>query len=153
MDYFISHGIKRQFSVSRTPQQNGVVERKTRTVQEMARIMLMDSKLTDIFWTQVVHTTIHIQNRAMVIKNIAKNPYEIWKGRLENVKHFISFGRKCYIKREDGRIGKFDSCVDKGILVVYSRKMKAYKCFNLRLNIIVEIINVMIDETNGCKIK
>jgi transposase InsO family protein len=56
MDYCSNHGIKRQFSIARTPQQNGVVERKNRTVQEMARTMIMDSKLTDIFWTQVVHT-------------------------------------------------------------------------------------------------
>jgi hypothetical protein len=61
MDYCNSHGIKRKFFVARTPQQNGVVERKNMTVQEMARTMLMDSKLTDIFWTQAVHTTIHIQ--------------------------------------------------------------------------------------------
>jgi transposase InsO family protein len=51
MDYCINHGIKRKFFVARTPQQNGVVERKNRTVQEMARTMIMDSKLTDIFWT------------------------------------------------------------------------------------------------------
>jgi transposase InsO family protein len=51
MDYCSSHGIKRQFSIARTPQQNGVVERKNMTIQEMAQAMLMDSKLTDIFWT------------------------------------------------------------------------------------------------------
>jgi transposase InsO family protein len=51
MDYCINHGIKRKFSVARTPQHNGVVERKNMTVQEMARTMLMDSKLTNIFWT------------------------------------------------------------------------------------------------------
>jgi hypothetical protein len=56
MDYCNNHGIKRQFSVARTPQQNGVVEKKNRTIQEMDRTMLMDSKLTDIFWTQAVHT-------------------------------------------------------------------------------------------------
>jgi transposase InsO family protein len=49
MDYCNSHGIKRQFFLARTPQRNGVVERKNSTVQEMARIMLMDSKLTDFF--------------------------------------------------------------------------------------------------------
>jgi transposase InsO family protein len=49
MDYYNNHGIKRQFSIARTRQQNGVVERKNRTVQEMARTMIMDSKLTDIF--------------------------------------------------------------------------------------------------------
>jgi transposase InsO family protein len=51
MDYCSNHGIKRQFSIAMTPQQNGVVERKNRTVQEMAPTMLMDSKLTNIFWT------------------------------------------------------------------------------------------------------
>jgi hypothetical protein len=62
--------------------------------------------------------------------------------KIENVKHFRVFGRKCYIKREYGRLGKFDSQVDKGILVGYSRKIKAYKFFSPRLNKIVESINV-----------
>jgi transposase InsO family protein len=133
MDFCSEHGIKRKFSTARTPQQNGVVERKNKTVHEMARTMLMDSKLTDVFWVQVVHTTIHIQNRGMLRSNTDKTPYELWKGRPMNVKHFRVFGRKCYIKREDDRMGKFDSRVDKGILVGYSRKRKAYKFFNLRL--------------------
>jgi transposase InsO family protein len=51
MDYCNNHGIKRQFFVARTPQQNGVVERKNKTIQEMARTLLMDSKLRDVFWT------------------------------------------------------------------------------------------------------
>jgi transposase InsO family protein len=51
MDYCRNHGIKRKFSIARTSQQNGVVERKNRTIQEMAQAMIMDSKLTDIFWT------------------------------------------------------------------------------------------------------
>jgi transposase InsO family protein len=147
MDYCSSHGIKRQFFIARTPQQNGVVERKNRTVQEMARTMLMDSKLTDIFWTQAVHTTVHIQNRVMLRNNTDKTPYELWKGRPTNVKHFRVFGSKCYIKREDGKMGKFDSRVDKGVLVGYSSTRKAYKCYNLRLNKVVESINITIDET------
>jgi hypothetical protein len=110
--------------------------------------MIMDSKLTDIFWTQAVHTVVHIQNRVMLRNNTNKTPYELWKGRPANVKHFRFFGSKCYIKREDGRMGKFDSCVDKGILVGYSSIRKAYKCYNLRLNRVVESINVTIDETS-----
>jgi hypothetical protein len=104
------------------------------------------TKLTNIFWTQEVHTTVHIQNRVMLRNNTDKTPYELWKGRPTNVKHFRVFGSKCYIKREDGRMGKFDSRVDKGILVGYSSTRKAYKCYNLRLNKVVESINVTIDE-------
>jgi hypothetical protein len=77
MDYCSRHGIKRQFFVDRTPQQNGVVERKNRTVHEMDRTMLMDSKLTDIFWTHVVHTMVHIQNRLMLRNTTGKTPYEL----------------------------------------------------------------------------
>jgi hypothetical protein len=109
--------------------------------------MIMDSNLTYIFWTQAVHIVVHIQNKVMVGNNTDKTPYELRKGKPENVKHFRFFGSKCYIKREDGRMGKFDSCVDKGIHVGYSRTRKAYKCYNLRLNKVVEIMNVTIDET------
>jgi transposase InsO family protein len=153
MDYWSNHEIKRQFFVTRTPQLNGVVQRKNRTVQEMARTMIMDSKLTDIFWTQEVHTIVHIQNRVMIRNNTDKTSYELWKGRPANVKHFRVFGSKCYIKREDGRMGKFDSRVDKGILVGYSSTRKAYKCYNIILNKVVESINVTIDETGRSESK
>jgi transposase InsO family protein len=128
MNYCSNHGINRQFFVARTPQHNGVVERKNRTVQKMARTMIMDSKLTNIFCTQVVHTSVHIQNIVMLRNNTDKTPYEIWKGRPVNVKRFKVFGSKCYIKREHYRMGKFDSHVDKGILVGYSSTRKEYKC-------------------------
>jgi hypothetical protein len=94
-----------------------------------------------------VHPTVHIQNRVMLRKKTDKTSYELWKGRPANAKNFIVFGRKWYIKREDGRMGKFDSHVDKGILVGYSSTRKSYKCYNLRLNKVVENINVTIDET------
>jgi hypothetical protein len=89
----------------------------------------------------------------MLRSNNDKNPYVLWKGRTENVKHFRVFGSKRYIKREDGRLGKFDSRVDKCILVGYSSKKKAYKCFSPILNKIVEILNVTIDETDVRKDK
>jgi hypothetical protein len=149
MDYCSRHGIKRKFFVARTPQHNGVVERKNITIQEMDRTIIMDSKLTDIFWTHVVHTTIHIQNRVILKNNTEKTPYELWKRRPTNVKHFKVFGSKCYAKREDGRMGNFDSRVDKGVLVCYSSTRKTYKCYNLRLKKVLENINVAIDETGG----
>jgi hypothetical protein len=153
MDYYIRHGIKMKFFIARTPQHNGVVERKNMIVQEMPQTMLMDSRLTDIFWTHAVHTTIHIQNRVMLRNNTDKNPYELWKGIPTNVKHFKVFGRKCYIKREYGIMRKFDSCVDKGVLIGYSSTRKENKCYNLRLKKVVESINVTIDETGGRELK
>jgi transposase InsO family protein len=95
MDFCSKHGIKRQFSIARAPQQNGVVERKNTTVQEMDITMLMDSKLLNVFWEQEVYTTVHIQNKLMLKNNSDKTPYELWKGRQANLKHFIVLGRKC----------------------------------------------------------
>jgi hypothetical protein len=87
--------------------------------QEMAQTILMDYKLTVLFWTQVVHTSVHIQNRLMLKNNTDKSPYELWKVRPENVKHFRVFGSKCYNKREDDIMRRFESRADKGILVGY----------------------------------
>jgi hypothetical protein len=97
----------------------------------------MDSKLTNIFWTHAVHTSVHIQNIVMLRNNNGKNPYEIWKGRPANVKHFRVFGSKCYFKREDGRMRMFDSCVDKGVIFCYSSTRKSYKRYNLRFKKVV----------------
>jgi hypothetical protein len=115
--------------------------------------MIMDSKLTDIIWTHAMHTIVHIQNIVMLRNNTDKTPYELWKGIPLNVKHFRVFGSKCYIKREEGTMGKFDSRVDKEVLVGYSSTRKAYKCYNLRLIKVVESINVTVDEIGGRELK
>ena len=99
--YCNENGIKRQFSTAETPQQNGVVERKNRTVQEMGRTMLKDSKLDEKFWVQAIDTVVFIINRSLLRNNCNKTPYELWKGKPANVKYFKIFGSKCYIKRED----------------------------------------------------
>ncbi len=101
--------------------------------------------ISDKFWPQAVHTAAHILNRALLINNSDKTPYELWKERLANINYFRVFRSKCYIKRED-KVGKFDSRVDEGILLGYSSKSKAYKCYNHRLNKVVESINVIIDD-------
>ena len=85
--YCEEHGIKRQFSVARTPQQNGVAERKNKTMLEMARTMLNDSQLNDKFWGEAVHTFVHILNRGLHRNDSDKTPYELWTSRSTNVKH------------------------------------------------------------------
>ena len=109
--------------------------------------MLNDSQLNDKFLGQAVHTFVHILNRKLLRNDSDKTSYELWTGKSANVKHFRIFGSKCYIKRDDGKIGKFDSRVDEGIFVGYSSKMKAYQCYNLRVGKVVETIIVKIDKS------
>ncbi|GKD96505.1 putative ribonuclease H-like domain-containing protein [Tanacetum coccineum] len=74
-------GIKREFSVARTPQQNGVAERKNRTLIEAIRTMLADSLLPTTFWAEAVSTACYVQNRVLVTKPHNKTPYELLHGR------------------------------------------------------------------------
>jgi hypothetical protein len=128
------------------------VERKNIIVQEVARTMLNEAKLTDKFWRDAIYTIVHILNRAQLRANHDKT-YELWFGRSTYVKHFIFFGSKCYIKRDEDNIGKFDSRSNEGIFLGYSPNKKAYKCYNLRLHKIVESANVKIDDQKLRKIK
>ena len=85
--YCEEHEIKGQFLVDRTPQQNGVAKRKNRSVMEMARTMLNESKLNDNFLGQAVHTTVRIFKKGLLrIKN-NKTPYELWTWREERSQH------------------------------------------------------------------
>ncbi|GKB69853.1 putative ribonuclease H-like domain-containing protein [Tanacetum coccineum] len=85
-------GIKREFSVARTPQQNGVAERKNRTLIEAARTMLADSKLPTTFWAEAVNTACYVQNRVLVIKPHNKTPYELFLGRKPALSFMRPFG-------------------------------------------------------------
>ncbi|GJY73815.1 putative ribonuclease H-like domain-containing protein [Tanacetum coccineum] len=85
-------GIKREFSVARTPQQNGVAERKNKTLIEAARTMLADLKLPTTFWAEAVNTTCYVKNSVLVIKPQNKTPYELFLGREPALSFMRPFG-------------------------------------------------------------
>ncbi|GJU08732.1 putative ribonuclease H-like domain-containing protein [Tanacetum coccineum] len=94
-------GIKREFSVARTPQQNGVAERKNRTLIEATKTMLADSKLPTTFWAKVVNTAYYVQNRVFVIKPHNKTRYELFLGYSTNNKAFWVFNNRTGIVEEN----------------------------------------------------
>ena len=97
LDEFLSdEGIVRQFSAPYTPQQNGVAERKNRTLIEAARTMLAEFKSPYDFWAEAISTACHSSNRLYLRKGLNKTPYEILSGRKPNLKYFRVFGCKCY---------------------------------------------------------
>lgn len=107
-DYCERHGIRRQYSASRTPQQNGVVERKNRIVKEMEMIMLNEANMLDAYWKEVVHTAIYTLNRVQLRVKNNMTPYELWYDRRSFVKYFKVFGSKCFITRDEDGLGSFD---------------------------------------------
>ncbi len=104
-----------QFSCARTPQQNGIVERKNRSLQEMARTMLNEHHLPKYFWAKAVNTACFVSNRVVVRKGLDKTSYELWKGRKPNIAFFKVFGCKCFILNTKDNLGKFDAKSDIGI--------------------------------------
>ncbi|GKD40490.1 ribonuclease H-like domain-containing protein, partial [Tanacetum coccineum] len=108
-------GIKREFSVARTPQQNGVAERKNRTLIEAPRTMLADSLLPTTFWAKVVNTACYVQNRVLVTKPHNKTPYELLLQPPSN-KLYRPFGCLVTILNTLDPLGKFDGKADEGFL-------------------------------------
>ncbi|GKA03779.1 ribonuclease H-like domain-containing protein, partial [Tanacetum coccineum] len=113
-------GIKREFSIARTPQQNGVAKRKNRTLIEAARTMLADSKLPTTFWAEAVNTACYVQNKVLVTKPHNKTPYELFLGRKPALGFMRPFGCPVIILNTIDHLGKFDGKADEGFFVGYS---------------------------------
>ena len=90
--YCNEHGVDHNVSAPRTPQQNRVVERKNRTLEDMIRTMMVASGLPRNFWTEALNTPCYIINRCMVRPILNKTPYELFKGRKPNIVHLMVFG-------------------------------------------------------------
>nr|GFB21590.1 ribonuclease H-like domain-containing protein [Tanacetum cinerariifolium] len=135
-------GIKREFSVPRTPQQNGIAERKNRTFIKAARTLLTDSLLPIPFWAEAVNTACYVQNRVLVTKPHNKNPYELLHGRLPSIDFIRPFGCPVTILNTLDPLGKFQGKVDEEFLVGYYVCSKAFRVFNSRTRIVQETLHV-----------
>ncbi|GJV43698.1 retrovirus-related pol polyprotein from transposon TNT 1-94 [Tanacetum coccineum] len=89
-------GIFHQKSVPRTPQQNGVVERRNRTLVEAARTMMIFSKAPMFLWAEVVATAYYTQNRSLIHTRHNKTPYELVHEKKSDLTFFRVFGALCY---------------------------------------------------------
>nr|GEV23282.1 ribonuclease H-like domain-containing protein [Tanacetum cinerariifolium] len=117
MNNFCSQkGIKKEFNNARTPQQNGVAERKNKTLIEAARTMLADAKLPVTFWAKAVNTACYVQNRVLVNKSQNKTPYELFNGRTPA----IGFLKPFMILNTLDNLGKFEAKGDEGYFIGYS---------------------------------
>ena len=127
------HGISHNCSAARTPQQNGVVERKNRTLEDMSRAMLLENSMPKYFWAEAVNTANYVLNRCLIRPLLKKTPQELFKGRKPIVSYFKPFGCTCYVhKNGKDNLGKFDARSDDEIFLGYSATSKAYRVYNLR---------------------
>nr|GEX42803.1 putative ribonuclease H-like domain-containing protein [Tanacetum cinerariifolium] len=135
-------GIKREFSVPRTPQQNGIAKRKISTLIEAARTIIVDSLLPILFWAEAVNTACYVQNRVLMIKPHNKTLYELLHGRTPSIGFMRPFGCLVTILNTLNSLSKFNGKVDKGFLVRYSVSSKPFRVFNSRTRIVQETFHV-----------
>ncbi|GJZ00573.1 retrovirus-related pol polyprotein from transposon TNT 1-94 [Tanacetum coccineum] len=144
--FFKEEGIEHQTSTPRTPEQNGVVERRNRTLVEAARTMLSASKLPLFFWAEAIATACYTQNRSIIIPTHEKTAYHIINDRKPSIKHLHIFGCTCYLTRDGENLDKMKEKGDPCILVGYSTQSKGYRVYNKRTRLIVESIHLRFDE-------
>ena len=146
--YLDELGITHELSAPYTPQQNGVVERKNRTLVEMARTMLDEYKTPHHFWIDAIDTACHIINRVYLHKFFKKTAYELLTDKKPNVSYFKVFGAKCWI-RDPHHNSKFAPKAHEGFMLGYGKDSHTYRVFNNVLHKVVETVDVRFDETNG----
>ncbi|GKD41211.1 retrovirus-related pol polyprotein from transposon TNT 1-94, partial [Tanacetum coccineum] len=144
--FFKEEGIEHQTSTPRTPEQNGVVKRRNRTLIEAARTMLSASKLPLFFWAEAIATACYTQNRSIIIPTHEKMTYHIINDRKPLMKHIHIFGCTCYLTRDGENLDKMIEKGDLCILVGYSTQSKGYRVYNKRTRLIVESIHLKFDE-------
>ncbi|GJU98076.1 retrovirus-related pol polyprotein from transposon TNT 1-94 [Tanacetum coccineum] len=145
-DYYERVGIFHQKTVPRTPQQNGVVERRNRTLVEAARTMLIFFKAPMFLWAEVVATACYTQNRSLIHTRHCKTSYELVHDKKPDLTFFRVFGALCYPINDSEDLGKLQPTADIGIFVGYAPSRKGYRIYNKRTRRIMETIHVQFDE-------
>ncbi|GKA91449.1 putative ribonuclease H-like domain-containing protein [Tanacetum coccineum] len=145
-EYYDRVGIFHQKSVPKTPQQNGVVERRNRTLVEAARTMLIFSKAPMFLWAEAVATACYTQNRSLIHTRHNKTPYELVHDKKPDLTFFRVFGALCYPTNDSEDLGKLQPTADIRIFVGYAPSRKGYRIYNKRTRRIMETIHVQFDE-------
>jgi hypothetical protein len=145
--------IKHEFSSPYTPQQNGVVERKNRTLLNMARAMLDEYKTPDRFWAEAINTAYYSINRLYLHRILKKTTYELLTDKKPNVSYFRVFGSKCFILVKRDKKSKFAPKVVEGFLLGYDSNTRAYRVFNKSTGLVEVSCDIVFDETNGSQVE
>nr|GEW36637.1 retrovirus-related Pol polyprotein from transposon TNT 1-94 [Tanacetum cinerariifolium] len=145
-DYYEEVGISHETSVARSPQQNGVIERRNRTLIEAARTMLIYTQAPLFLWAEAMETACFTQNRSFIRLRHGKTPYELLHSKLPDLSFFHVFGALCYPTNDSENLGKLQPKADIEIFIGYAPSKKAFRIYNRRIRRIVETIHVDFDE-------
>ncbi|CAL2278968.1 unnamed protein product [Prunus armeniaca] len=141
-------GIQRQLTMTYSPQQNGVAERKNRTVVEMAKSMLHEKGVPYEFWAEAVNTAVYLLNRCPTKALNKITPFEAYTGRKPGIAHLKIFGSPCHVLIPSALRHKLEENSHKCIFVGYGLCEKGYRLFDPSARKIILYRDVQFDE-NG----
>ncbi|CAJ2653663.1 unnamed protein product [Trifolium pratense] len=150
-DFCSEHGIKRQLTAAYTPQQNGVSERKNRTLMNMVRSMMSRMNVPKRFWPEAVVWATHVINRSPTLSVKNRTPEEAWSEMKPSVAHFKVFGCIAYAHMPDVHRKKLDPKSVKCVHLGVSEELKAYKLYDPVQKKIIISRDVVFDEKQGWK--
>ncbi|GKA20999.1 retrovirus-related pol polyprotein from transposon TNT 1-94, partial [Tanacetum coccineum] len=145
-EYYDKVVISHETFVSRSPQQNGVVERRNHTLIEAARTMLIYSKALLFLWAEAVAIACYTQNRSIIRLYHGKTPYELLHDKPPDLSFFHVFYALCYPTNDSENLGKLQPKADIGIFIGYAPIKKAFRIYNQRTRQIIDTIHVDFDE-------
>ncbi|GJT18784.1 retrovirus-related pol polyprotein from transposon TNT 1-94 [Tanacetum coccineum] len=145
-EYYEKVDISHETSVALSPQQNGVVERRNRTLIEVSYTMLMYAKATLFLWAEAIATACYTQNRFIIRLRHDKTPYERLHDKPPDLSFFHVFGALCYPTNDSENFGKLQPKADIGIFIGYTPTKKAFQIYNRRTRRIIKTIHVEFDE-------
>ncbi|GJX62630.1 retrovirus-related pol polyprotein from transposon TNT 1-94 [Tanacetum coccineum] len=133
-------------TISRTPQQNGIVERRIWTLVEATRTMLVFSKDPLFLWSEAINTACYTKNRSLIRRQYNKTPYKLMQEKKPDLSFFHVFGALCYPTTHNDDLGKLDAKANIGIFVSYAPAKKAFRIYNKRTQKLIKTIHVTFDE-------
>ncbi|GKC51358.1 retrovirus-related pol polyprotein from transposon TNT 1-94 [Tanacetum coccineum] len=145
-EFYENVGISHQASVARTPQQNGVVKRRNRTLIEVVSTMLIFSKAPLFLWAEAINTSCYTQNHSIIRRRYNKTPYGLMQDKKSDLSFFHVFGALCYPTNDNDDLCKLDAKADIGIFVGYAPAKKAFRIYNKRTQKVIETMYVTFDE-------
>ncbi|GJV90867.1 retrovirus-related pol polyprotein from transposon TNT 1-94, partial [Tanacetum coccineum] len=145
-EYYEKVDISHETSVARSPQQNGVVERRNRTLIEAACTMLIYAKAPLFLWDKAVAIACYTQNRSMIRSRHGKTPYKLLHNKPPDLSYLHVFGALCYPTNDSENLGKLQPKADIGIFIGYAPTKKAFWIYNRRTRQIIETIHVDFDD-------
>ncbi|PNY01730.1 copia-type polyprotein, partial [Trifolium pratense] len=148
-EFCSNHGIKRQLTTAYTPQQNGVSERKNRTLMNMVRSMLAGKGVPKVFWPEALKWATHVMNRSPTLSVKDITPEEAWSGIKPSVHHFRIFGCIAFAHIPDSQRSKLDDKSVKCVHLGLSEESKAYKLYDPERKKIIISRDVVFEESKG----